>query len=159
MKERTLVLIKPDGLKRGLAGEIIKRFEDRGLKICGMKMVWVDREFSKKHYSEHLEKYFYQNLENFIIEAPVVAMAIEGIHAVELIRKLVGPTEPKSAMPGTIRGDYAHQSYAYADKQGIAIKNLIHASGTKEEAKKELKLWFSEEELYDYKISHENEVL
>jgi len=155
MIEQTLVLIKPDGVQRGLVGEITQRFEKVGLKIIGMKMVWVDAEFAKKHYKAHIDKPFYAGLEAMITEGPVIAMVLEGIHAVELVRKIVGPTEPRSAPPGTIRGDYAHVSYAYADKEGKAIKNLIHASGTSEEAKNEVKLWFAKKELHSYSAVHE----
>lgn len=159
MIERTLVLIKPDGVERALIGQIITRFENAGLKIVGMKMKWVDKEFSRKHYAAHVDKPFYKSLEAFIISGPVVAMVLEGIHAVEIVRKMVGPTEPKAAQPGTIRGDYAHHSYSYADKKGIAIKNLIHATGTKEEAKQEIALWFSKEELHSYATVHEKHTL
>ncbi|MDP2908924.1 MAG: nucleoside-diphosphate kinase [Nanoarchaeota archaeon] len=158
MIEKTLVLIKPDGVKRGLIGEILKRFEQRGLKLVGMKMVWIDKNFAKKHYSAHVKKGFYKNLEEFITSGPVVAMVIEGIHAVEIVRKIVGSTEPKSAEIGTIRADFAHVSYDYADKKGITIKNLIHASGTSEEAAIEINLWFKPEEIYDYKTAHEEHV-
>jgi len=159
MIERTLVLVKPDGLQRGLVGEIISRFEKRGLKIVGMKMVWVDKDFSKQHYSAHVDKDFYKGLEDFIISAPVVAIAIEGINAVELVRKVVGSTEPKSAPIGTIRGDFAHVSYEYADQKGISIKNLVHASGNKEEAEQEVGLWFSVEELFNYKAANQDYVM
>jgi nucleoside-diphosphate kinase len=159
MLERTLILVKPDGVQRGIIGRIIQRFEDAGLKIIGMKMVWVDKDFSKKHYSAHLDKPFYPGLETFITEGPVVAMAVEGLHAVEAVRKIVGPTEPKTAPPGTIRGDFAHHSYVYTDKKGIAIKNLIHASGSADEANDEINLWFSAEELHEYKTVHEKHTL
>lgn len=159
MTQKTLVLIKPDGVKRGLIGEIIKRFESRGLKICGLKMVKVTPEFSKKHYSAHISKPFYPALEKYITETPVIAMVIYGAKAVEIVRKLVGPTAPSEAMPGTIRGDFAHQYKEYANKKGFAIKNLIHSSGTLEEANEEIKLWFKEDEMHDYKLSHEDEVL
>lgn len=156
--ERTLVLLKPDAIQRGLIGKIITRFENVGLKIVGMKMVWVNEEFSKKHYSDHVNKPFYKPLEKFITEGPVIAMVIEGIHAVEVVRKIVGSTEPKKAQPGTIRGDFAHHSYEYADKKSIAIKNLIHASDTLENAKKEIELWFNDEEIHTYKTVHEYHV-
>jgi nucleoside-diphosphate kinase len=155
MIEKTLVLIKPDGVQRSLAGEIITRFEKVGLKIIGMKMVWVNREFAKKHYKAHVDKPFYAGLESMITEGPVIAIVLEGIHAVELVRKIVGPTEPKSALPGTIRGDYAHVSYSYADKKGIAIKNLVHASANNDEAKAEIEIWFKKEELHSYRTVHE----
>ena len=156
--ERTLILIKPDGIQRSLAGAIITRFEQAGLKIVGMKMIWIDKEFSKKHYSAHLKKPFYPGLEKMITEGPVLAFVLEGLHAVEIARKIVGPTEPRKAQPGTIRGDFAHHSYEYTDKKGIAIKNLIHASGTKDEAKKEIILWFKDNELHSYKTVHEKHV-
>jgi nucleoside-diphosphate kinase len=157
-KEKTLILLKPDSIQRGLIGEIISRFEKVGMKIVGMKMVWVNEEFSKKHYKEHVEKSFYPGLEAMITEGPVVAIAIEGLHAIETVRKMVGGTEPKGAQPGTIRGDYAHHSYEYADSKGIAMKNLIHASGNKEDAKYEVGLWFNKEEMHGYETVHEKHV-
>lgn len=153
--ERTLVLLKPDAVQRSLVGNILTKFENAGLKIVGMKMVWVDPAFSKKHYSDHVDKPFYKALEAFITEGPIVALVIEGIQAVEVIRKMVGSTEPRKALPGTIRGDYAHHSYEYADKKGIAIKNLIHASDSIENANKEVALWFKADELHTYKTVHE----
>ncbi|HKL24081.1 MAG TPA: nucleoside-diphosphate kinase [Candidatus Nanoarchaeia archaeon] len=149
--EKTLVLIKPEGVKRHLAGTIIQRFENAGLKIIGMKQVWVDSEFSQKHYSEHVGKTFYQSLEKYITEGPVIAIVLEGVNAVENVRKIVGGTEPKSSPPGTIRGDFAHMSFQYADSKGNPLKNLIHASGNTEEAKKEISLWFKDYELHSYK--------
>ena len=159
MIQQTLVLIKPDGVERGLCGQILQRFENAGLKIAGMKMVWIDEDFSKKHYEAHVEKPFYAGLEAFIVSGPVMALALEGIEAVELVRKMVGATEPKSAAPGTIRGDYAMHSYGYADEKGIAIKNLIHASGSSDDAKTEMKIWFKESELHKYKATHEKHTL
>ena len=156
--ERTLVLVKPDGVQRSLTGEIIDRFENVGLKIVGMKMVWVDERFAREHYKAHIDKPFYPGLEAMITEGPVVAMVLEGLHAVELVRKIVGPTEPRKAAPGTIRGDFAHHSYEYTDAKGIAIKNLVHASGNVEEAKAEIKLWFEPTELHTYKTVHEMHV-
>jgi len=158
MMEKTLVLIKPDGVQRGLIGRILQRFEDVGLKVIGMKMVWVDKDFSKQHYKELVEKPFYPGLEAMITEGPVVAMALEGVESVELVRKMVGTTEPKSSQPGTIRGDFSHHSYKYADTKKIAIKNLIHASGTKEEAEAEVKLWFEDKETHTYSTVHEQHV-
>lgn len=155
MIERTLVLIKPDAVVRKLIGKIIGRFEDVGLKIVGMKMVWLNKDFSKKHYAAHIAKPFYKGLEEFMTCGPVVAMVLEGVHAVEVVRKHTGSTEPFSALPGTIRGDYAHHSYTFADKKGSAIKNVIHASGTQEDAKTEILLWFSKEELHTYKTVDE----
>jgi len=159
MMEQSLVLVKPDGVKRGLIGDIISRFERRGLKIVGLKMVEVDPDFSKKHYAEHINKKFYKYLEKFITSGPIVAIAIEGVEAVEVVRKVVGSTEPKSAPVGTIRGDFAHISASYADKKNISIENLIHASGNAKEAKQEISLWFSIDELHNYKTSHQEHVM
>ncbi|MFT4344122.1 MAG: nucleoside-diphosphate kinase [Candidatus Woesearchaeota archaeon] len=153
--ERTFVIIKPDGVQRQIVGKILQRFEDVGLKIVGMKMVWMDKEFSRKHYEAHVEKPFYNGLEAFMTEGPVVAFVLQGLHAVELVRKMVGPTEPHKAQPGTIRGDFSHHSYLYTDTKGIAIKNVIHASGNKEEADKEIALWFTNKEVHDYNTVHE----
>lgn len=158
MIEKTLVLIKPDGVKRGLIGDLVKRFEQRGLKIIGMKMIWIDKAFAKKHYAAHIKKKFYKPLETFITSGPVVALVVQGIHAVDFVRKIVGSTEPKSAEMGTIRSDFAHVSYEYADKKGITLKNLIHASGSAEEALTEIELWFKPEEVYDYRTVHEEHV-
>ena len=158
MMERSLVLLKPDSVQRGLMGKVISRFEDAGLKMVGVKMVWVKPEFAQKHYAAHLKKPFYPGLEKMITEGPVLAMVIEGLHAVETIRKIVGPTEPKTAPPGTIRGDFAHHSCEYTDKKGIAIKNLIHASGDIKEAKEEIGLWFDRKEIHTYKTVHEMHV-
>lgn len=154
MKEKTLVLVKPEGVKKHLTGKIISRFEDAGLKIVGMKQVWVDKEFAKKHYTEDIAERngerIRENLLNYIVEGPVVAIALEGINAIENVRKMVGGTEPKSAPPGTIRGDFSHVSYQYADKNDIPVKNIVHASGNEEDAKHELPLWFSEDEMHSY---------
>ncbi len=158
MIERTLVLLKPDAVKRGLMGRIISRFEDAGLKVVGSKMVLINEEFGKKHYSDIAQRRgekVLQVLLKFMTTGPVMALCLEGINAVENVRKLVGGTEPKSALPGTIRGDFAHVSFAYADGQNKAIENLIHASGNVEEAKQEIALWFKAEELHSYKTAHE----
>ena len=155
MKQRTLVPLKPDCVQRSFAGEIITRFEKAGLKIVGMKMVWADEDFAKQHYEEHVDKDFYPGLEDMITAGPVIAMVLEGVEAISTVRKMVGATEPKSAAPGTIRGDYAHVSYGYADEQQIGVKNLIHASATEEDAKKELDLWFDEDETHTYKSVHD----
>jgi nucleoside-diphosphate kinase len=153
--EKTLVLIKPEGVQRHLVGKIISRFEDAGLKIIAMKQVWVDKEFAKKHYTEDIaerrgEK-VREMLLDYITEGPVVAMVLQGVNAIENVRKIVGGTEPKSSPPGTIRGDFAHVSFAHADSNNIPVKNLIHASGNEEDAKNEVPLWFSEKEMHDYK--------
>ena len=134
MIEKSLVIIKPDGVQRGLVGEIIKRFENAGLKILGIKMVWIDKKFAETHYGAHKSKPFFKELVEFITEGPVVAFAVEGVHAVDNARRLVGDTSPHEAAPGTIRGDFAHISMAYASKKGSGGKNVIHASGSKKEA-------------------------
>ncbi len=157
--ERTFVMIKPDGVQRGIVGEVLTRFEKVGLKIVGMKMVWADKDFSKKHYEEHVEKPFYKGLEDMITMGPVVAMVLEGIDAISLVRKMVGATEPKSAVPGTIRGDYAHVSYGHADEKGIGVKNIIHASAEPEDASREISLWFSDDEMHTYKTVHDTHVV
>ena len=140
MIEQTLVFIKPDGVERGLIGEIFSRFEKVGLKIVGMKMVHPTKEHTQKHYSAHVGKDFYTHVENFIISGPVAAAVLEGVGAVSLVRKMVGGTEPHSAAPGTIRGDFAHMNYAYADgpAKQKGLRNVIHASGNDEEAKIEI---------------------
>ncbi len=158
MIERTLVLLKPDAVKRGIMGRIISRFEDAGMKVVGAKMVWIDKDFGKKHYADIAQRRGEKVLEvllHFMTTGPVMALCLEGINAVENVRKLVGGTEPRSALPGTIRGDFAHVSFAHADKEGKAIENLIHASGNVEEAKQEVALWFTPKELHDYKTAHE----
>lgn len=153
--ERTLVLVKPDGVKRGLVGNIITRFENAGFKIVAMKMVWIDEKFSKSHYQEHVKKPFYPTLEVLITSGPVVAFVLEGVEAVEVVRKIIGSTEPKKALPGTIRGDFSHHSTAYANEKKKAVSNIIHASATLKEADAETRLWFTEDEIHSYKTAYE----
>ncbi len=159
MIERTFVMIKPDGVKRSLVGEVIRRFEKVGLKLIGMKMLWIDKDFASKHYTEDIAVRRGQRVRDDMIsyatEGPVVAMVWEGVQAIEVVRKIVGGTEPKAAAPGTIRGDYTHVSFAYADVKKIAAKNVIHASGDAKDAAYETRLWFSEEELFQYKNVHD----
>lgn len=157
--QRTLVILKADCVQRGFMGDIIARFEKAGFKIVGMKMIWVDKDFAKKHYEEHVEKPFYAGLEKMITEGPLLAFVIEGVEAISTVRKMVGSTEPKGAAPGTIRGDYAHVSYGHADSEGIGLKNLIHASANEEDATKEVALWFADDELHTYKTVHEMHIL
>lgn len=154
--ERTLVLIKPDGVQRSITGEVITRFERVGLKIVGMKMVWADKKFAEEHYEEHKSKPFFKGLTEFIRSGPVVAMVVEGLHAPELVKKMVGATEPRTSAPGTIRGDYSHHSYAYTDKKGKSIANIIHASADSKDAKREIALWFDKKEIHSYKRSDED---
>ena len=159
--QRTLILFKPDAVQRGIVGEILTRFERVGLKIIGTKMIFPSKEHYHKHYegigkmvTRRGEKAFDMALE-FMTQGPVIAMVFEGVEAVELVRKLVGGTEPKTALPGTIRGDYSHMSFGYADEHNVGIPNLIHASGSIEEAKQEISHWFSDFEIYDYTSPHE----
>ncbi len=163
MIERTLVLLKPDAVQRCVSGELISRFEKIGLKIVGIKMVYSTEEQARKHYDEDLEKRRGKEVRDsnvkFLTSGPVIAICFEGIHAVEIVRKMIGATEPKSALPGTIRADYAHMSYTHADKVKKAIPNLVHASDSAESAKKEINLWFTEKELHSYKTVHDLHIL
>ena len=154
--QRTLILFKPDAVQRGIVGEILTRFQRVGLKIIGTKMIFPNKEHYHKHYegigkmvTRRGEKAFDMALE-FMTQGPVIAMVLEGVESVELVRKLVGGTEPKAALPGTIRGDYSHMSFGYADEHNVGIPNLIHASGSVEEAKQEIEHWFADHEIYDY---------
>jgi len=163
MIEKTLVLIKPDGVERGLIGEIISRFEKRGFKIAGMKLVRVNKDQAMKHYTEDITKRRGEDVRNrlmdFVVNNHVIVICLEGVSAIENVRKMVGETEPKSAQPGTIRGDYAHISYNYADNKKIAVPNLVHASANKEEAEQEINIWFSQEELFSYESVHDKHVI
>jgi len=159
--ERTLILLKPDTVQRGLVGEIITRFEKVGLKIVGMKMISPDKNHYHKHYEDigkmitrHNQKVFDITV-TMMMAGPVVAIVLEGVEAISLVRKMVGSTEPKSSQPGTIRGDYSHMSYDHANKQEIGVPNIIHASGDENDAKAEIEHWFNPEELYDYETVHE----
>lgn len=183
-KERTLVIVKPDGVQRSLIGEIIKRHERVGLKLVGLKMMVPSAEMVEKHYTldpnwrrvtgekrikaardkgekppsedpfkitaiilEHLKKY--------LTSGPVVMMVWEGAHAVAIVRKIVGGTEPLATDVGTIRGDYVLDSYTMSDSDGRAIRNLVHASGSTAEAEMEIKHWFDEREITDYRLVQE----
>jgi nucleoside-diphosphate kinase len=138
--ERTLVIVKPDGVQRGLVGAIVTRFEARGLKIVGLKLVQVSRELAERHYAEHEGKGFYPGLLDYITSGPVVVACVEGTSAVQMVRNVVGATNPLNAAPGTIRADLA-----------VDIgRNLIHASDAPETAQRELDLWFAPEELLSY---------
>ena len=132
MEERTLVLIKPDGMQRGLAGEILARFEQRGLVVKAARLVQVDRELAQRHYDEHREKPFFGELVEFITSAPTLALVLEGVAAIEVVRTTMGATNPTNAAPGTIRGDLA---LAMPD-------NLVHGSDSPESAQREIALWF-----------------
>jgi nucleoside-diphosphate kinase len=133
-------MVKPDGVQRGLAGEIIARFEKKGFKIAALKMLRISRELAEKHYGEHVGKPFFENLVGFITSGPVVAMVIEGKDAISAAREMMGATNPLKALPGTIRGSY-----------GIDIgRNIIHGSDSPESAQREIALFFKEEELIEY---------
>lgn len=159
--QHSLVVFKPDAVQRGIVGEILTRFERVGLKIIATKMIAPDREHYFKHYEEigkmvtrRGDKAFKVTLD-FMNQGPVIAVVFEGVDAVAQIRKMVGGTEPFSAAPGTIRGDFSHMSYGYADDTGKGIPNLIHASGDPEEAEQEISHWFSDSELYSYERVNE----
>lgn len=183
-KEQTLIIIKPDGVQRSLVGEIISRFERVGLKLIGIKMLVPTEALIEKHYLIHpewrkitgektIEAYkkkgkkpphedpykvteiILNNLKKYMTSGPVIAMVWQGIHAVGIVRKLVGGTEPMTSDVGTIRGDYTLDSYEIADLDGRSVRNLIHASGSTEEAQKEIALWFKPEELSKYRLVQE----
>ena len=183
--ERTLVVIKPDGVQRTLVGEIIKRLERVGLKLVGMKMVTADTDTIKQHYSSdprwkqnvgekllenkkkngedvssitasELGEKVLSQLVRFMTAGPVVVIALEGAHAIPLTRKLVGATEPLSSDVGTIRGDFVLDSYSMADSTDRAVRNVIHASSDNSDAEKEIALWFKSEELMNYRTVHEH---
>ena len=189
-KERSVVLVKPDGVKRGLVGEVITRFEKMGLKVIALKLIWVDKSLAEKHYPESrkelmkaigektlktYEKYGrdpkeeFGNIDpekigemvnkwniDFITSGPVVAILLEGAHAIDNIRMIAGNTLPVFAEPGTIRGDYSIDSPVLANAKKRAVRNIVHASGNVEEAKYEEQLWFRNEEIYDYKRADED---
>jgi len=163
MIERTLVLLKPDAVQRALVGDIITRFERVGLKLVGMKMVLSNDELGLAHYTEDITKRRGAHIRAGMIEylktGPIVAFVLEGVNAIETVRKLIGSTEPRASPPGTIRGDFAHVSYAYADDKKIVVKNLIHASGDKNDAEREVKLWFKPSELHSYRAVHDIHLL
>lgn len=179
--EKTLVVIKPDGVQRSLIGEIIKRFEQVGLKLCALKMFVPTPEMIEKHYTldpnwrrltgeKTIKGYkdkglippsedpleitakILVNLKKYMASGPVVAMIWQGAHSVKIVRKLVGGTEPLTSDVGTIRGDYVLDSYQLSDTDGRAVRNLIHASGSPEEAKMEIKHWFKKEDLVNYRL-------
>ena len=138
--EKTLILLKPDSLQRGLSGEIISRFEKKGFKIIGMKLIKVSKDLAETHYSEHKGKPFFEDLVAFITSSPIIAMVIETQNAINIARNMMGSTNPIDALPGTIRGDF-----------GISVEyNIIHGSGSETSAKREISLFFNEKELIEY---------
>ena len=188
-KERTVVLVKPEGVILGLIGEIISRFEKRGLKIIALKMVWPTKEHIDEHYPSHnawfqsvgsRTREFFKNknisarehfgtdddieigrqikgwLADHLTSGPVVAFIIEGVHAINVVRKIVGHTYPVEALPGTIRGDFSIDTPSSANVEKRAVKKIVHASGNEAEAKHEIEHWFSPEEIHDYKRADEH---
>lgn len=160
--ERTLVIFKPDAIQRGIVGEVLSRFEKVGLKIVGMKMLNPDEQYYYHHYetigkmiSRRGEAQFKSQL-GAMQEGPVIAMVLEGVEAVSLVRKMVGATNAKDAAPGTIRGDYAHASFDHVNKHNVPLPTILHASGDGTDAELELKHWFDKDEVYaDYTTTHE----
>ncbi len=143
--ERTLIIVKPGAVVRGLVGEVLSRLEKKGLKIVGLKMLKISREKAEELYSVHKGKHFYEELINYITSAPVVVGVVEGDDAIQVVRRVIGPTNPKEAPPGTIRGDF-----------GISItQNIIHASDSRESAEREIKIFFEEKELCAYSRADE----
>lgn len=177
--EKTVIIIKHDGIQKGVIGEVIQRFEKTGLRLAGMKMVQADKELAEQHYqmTEDWIKKLGENTKKaaaekgielketnkeiaarvrkwnveYLTEGPVIVIVFEGPHAIEIGRKLVGHAEPRQAELGTIRGDHAVDSYEMADTEQRSLRNLVHASGNKEEAENELKIWFSIDEIHHYK--------
>lgn len=156
--ERTLVLLKPDAVARGLVGRVLTRFEDAMLKVVASKMVWMDADMTRRHYFDLEERFgpaVYNSMATFMQSGPVLAIVLEGVEAVACTRKLVGSTYPDQALPGTIRGDFAHMSRDYANERGIAVANLVHASGNREEAAYEIGVWFAKDEIFEYPSASE----
>ena len=144
--ESTLVLIKPDGVNRALIGKVIEKLESTGLKITGMKLILINKDLASKHYEEHKDKPFFSSLVNFITSSPVVALALNGENAIQKTRTMMGSTNPLESSPGTIRGDF-----------GLSLeKNVIHGSANENDALREIKLYFSEDEIIDYDRSVDN---
>ena len=144
--ESTLVLIKPDGVNRALIGKVIEKLESTGLKITGMKLILIDKDLASKHYEEHKDTPFFSSLVNFITSSPVVALALNGENAIQKTRTMMGSTNPLESSPGTIRGDF-----------GLSLeKNVIHGSANENDALREIKLYFSEEEIINYDRSVDN---
>jgi nucleoside-diphosphate kinase len=159
--EQTLIILKPDAVMRGIVGEIITRFERTGFKIVAMKML----EPGYEHYFEHYEgigtlktrkgEEIFESTLASMQDGPVIALVLEGVEAVEAVRKMVGDTQPKTALPGTIRGDYAHVTYGQASQVGKGVANIVHASADPDEARKEIAHWFNADEIHTYSVVHE----
>lgn len=156
--ETTFVALKPDAVKRGISGQIISIIENSGMKIVGAKMVQATDDHLEQHYSEHVDKDFYEGLAEYMKQGPILALAVEGVHAVKNMRKIVGDTSAREAHPATIRGKFGHMSMEHADDAGTHYKNLVHASEDLEAAEEELQIWFEDGEIYDFELAHEEEV-
>lgn len=163
--ERTLFIIKPDGVERGVIGKIITQLEERGLKIIGMKMTTASRQLAEEHYGNMAERLTKKGLEgakiqsqmiDFILSGPVVAMVIEGVKAVEYVKRLAGSTYPNESEFGTIRGMFAHVTRLHANESDRAVRNLVHASDPDENPEREIALWFNPEELVEYQNVHQS---
>ena len=158
-KQRTLLLLKPDAVVRQLVGRILARFEDAGLKVIGMKMLWIDEKHAGEHYQKDIAEKHGERVRNglikYIKEGPVIALVLEGVEAIAVTRKIVGSTYPNESPPGTIRGDFAHISKHYANAKAVNVRNLIHASENEKDAKREISLWFSPKDLHTYKTAHD----
>ena len=140
MIERTFVMVKPDGVERGLVGKVLDRFEARGMKICALKLMRIPRELAERHYAEHKGKSFYEPLLSYITSGPVVCMVLEGENVVASVRTMMGKTNPQDASPGTIRADFAQ----------VTGRNIVHGSDSPESAKREIKLFFNDYEIQKY---------
>jgi nucleoside-diphosphate kinase len=159
--ERTLVLLKPDAVARGLVGQVLTRFENALLKIVATKMVWLDADLTRRHYFDLEDRFgpaVYNAMAAFMQTGPVIALILEGVDAVACTRKIVGATYPDEAAPGTIRGDFAHMSKAYANSHKVAVANLVHASGNPQEAAREIDVWFAKDEVHEYRTAAEQYV-
>ncbi len=140
--QQTLVAFKPDAIENAVVGQILSRFENEGLQVHEMKTVDVSDELLERHYNEHVGESYYPGLVEYMQERPVIACLLEGEDAVSRVRELLGDTDPAVAEPGTIRGDFGSDSFTEADRDGRAVRNLVHASATTDEAEKEIELWF-----------------
>jgi nucleoside-diphosphate kinase len=158
MIQRTLVLLKPDALDRGICGEILRRFERVGARMVGLKLLISELDTARRHYTDDLARRRGEKVRERMIQmlmsGPIVAICLEGIEIIEVVRKMVGATEPKAAAPGTIRGDFAHVSYSHADEKDIGVFNLIHASDSPDNAESEINVWFKPEELVRHSPSY-----
>lgn len=159
--ERSLVLLKPDAVARGLVGQVLARFENALLKVIATKMVWMDADLTRRHYFDLEDRFgpdVYNAMAGFMQTGPVIAIILEGVDAIATTRKLVGATYPDQAAPGTIRGDFAHMSRNYANSHKVAVANLVHASGNAEEAAREIDVWFAKDEIHEYRSAAEQYV-